>query len=58
MVLPGSIGERPGRCANSILEQVLEINPDNAKAREVLDRIKARETPAAEAETAAAARPC
>ncbi len=34
------------------LEHVLEINPENARAREVLERLKARETtPAAEPET-------
>ena len=42
----------------SYLEQVLEINPDNAKAREVLQRIQAREAAAApEAQTTAAPRP-
>jgi hypothetical protein len=38
------------------LERVLEINPENAKAREVLDRIKARETPVEPSETVVAAR--
>lgn len=33
------------------LEQVLEINPGNAKAREVLERMKAREGTSAETET-------
>ena len=42
----------------SYLEQVLEINPDNAKAREVLQRIQARELAAApEDQTTAAPRP-
>ena len=38
------------------LEQVLEINPGNAKAREVLERIKAREGDAEEAEAMPAPR--
>ncbi|MCC6802713.1 MAG: hypothetical protein IT319_07495 [Anaerolineae bacterium] len=38
------------------LEQVLEINPGNAKAREVLDRIRAREADSAPAEPTPAPR--
>lgn len=36
------------------LEQVLDINPSNAKAREVLERIKSREAAAAQSEPAPA----
>ncbi|MBK8021380.1 MAG: hypothetical protein IPK19_08065 [Chloroflexi bacterium] len=36
--------EQDAKLRKQYLERVLELNPSNAKAREVLDRIKARET--------------